>query len=146
MLLKLSSYCAYQERAQSEVLQKLLDLGATDDQSQYIIQELISMNFINEERFARVFTMSKFRAKKWGKYKITTHLRSKNISQDIINNSLSEIPESEYIECIVQLVQKKEKSLHREESFTKKRKILNYMLSKGFETDLVLEACSKINS
>jgi regulatory protein len=66
-LKKLQRYCAYQDRCHQEARRKLLDLGIYGDDLEEIISELISDNFLNEERFARSFARGKFRIKGWGK-------------------------------------------------------------------------------
>lgn len=59
--LKASSFCAYQERTQNEVRDKLYGLGANKDAIEEIISDLIVEKFINEERFAKAFAGGKFR-------------------------------------------------------------------------------------
>src|SRR6478609_905032 len=71
---KASSFCAYQERTQQEVRDKLWELQVNRDWIEEIISQLIVENFINEERFAKAFAGGKFRIKKWGKVKIVMEL------------------------------------------------------------------------
>ena len=49
---RIRHYCAYQERAQQEVRDKLYELGMTMDEVEEIMSDLIAENFLNEERFA----------------------------------------------------------------------------------------------
>ena len=63
---KIKKYCAYQERCQSEVRQKLYDFELHNNDIENILCSLIEQNFINEERFAKNFVRGKFRQKKWG--------------------------------------------------------------------------------
>ena len=65
--LKLANFCAYQERSQQEVREKLVKMGILSDDLEDIIAFLISENFLNEERFAIAFAGGKFRIKHWGK-------------------------------------------------------------------------------
>lgn len=52
---RIRHYCAYQERAQQEVRDKLYELGMTMDEVEEIMSDLITENFLNEERFATQF-------------------------------------------------------------------------------------------
>ena len=52
---RIRHYCAYQERAQQEVRDKLYELGMTKDEVEEIMSDLIAENFLNEERFAVQF-------------------------------------------------------------------------------------------
>ena len=52
---RIRHFCAYQERAQQEVRDKLYELGMTKSEVEEIISDLITDNFLNEERFATHF-------------------------------------------------------------------------------------------
>ena len=60
---RIRHYCAYQERAQQEVRDKLYELGMTKDEVEEIMSDLIAENFLNEERFAVQFAGGHFRIK-----------------------------------------------------------------------------------
>ena len=55
ILIKVASFCAYQERTLKEVRQKLREWEVADDDAEPVIAELIAQNYLNEERFARSF-------------------------------------------------------------------------------------------
>nr|WP_290939499.1 RecX family transcriptional regulator [Haliscomenobacter sp.] len=65
-LQKLQRYCAFQERCYHEVRQKLYELSVYGDLLEEIVAELISDNFLNEERFTRTYARGKFRTRSWG--------------------------------------------------------------------------------
>jgi regulatory protein len=65
---KLESYCAYQERCHVEVQEKLAIFVISEQEKNEIIVHLIAQNYLNEERFASLFAISKFHQKKWGKF------------------------------------------------------------------------------
>ena len=67
---KAADYCAYQERSQQQVRDKLYDYGLHSDQVEEALSELIQQGFINEERFAIAYAGGKFRMKGWGRKKI----------------------------------------------------------------------------
>ncbi|MGY0037761.1 regulatory protein RecX [Pedobacter sp. NJ-S-72] len=88
-LVKAESYCAYQERAQQEVRNKLYDWGLRHDDVEEVITELILNNFLNEERFANAYVSGKFNIKKWGKIKIKQGLKLKKIPEKMITKALT---------------------------------------------------------
>ena len=137
---KMKKYCAYQERCQSEVRQKLNGFGLNNDEVENILCNLIEQNFINEERYAKTFTRGKFRQKKWGKIKIKQHLKQKQISDYCIQTGLQEIDTESYVITLDFILSKKEKLLVDENAFTKKQKLAKYAITKGYENDLVWEA------
>ena len=52
---KAKNYCVYQERSQQEVRDKLYDWGLHRNEVEPIIAQLISENYLNEQRFAIAF-------------------------------------------------------------------------------------------
>ena len=79
-LQKLKHYCGYHERSHSEVRQKLYSLGLHKKEVEELIARLIEEEYLNEERFARLFASGKSRIKGWGKQKIRHELRLKGVS------------------------------------------------------------------
>ena len=134
---KMKKYCAYQERCQSEVRQKLYGFGLNNDEIENALCSLIEQNFINEERFAKTFARGKFRQKKWGKVKIKQHLKQKQISDYCIKTALEEIDTEDYLATLDLVLSKKEELLNEENNFINKQKIAKHAINKGFENDLV---------
>lgn len=144
--LKMESFCAYQERAQQEVRDKLYTWGLHSEDVENIIAELITENFLNEERFAKAFVRGKFRIKKWGKVKIIQHLKAKSISSPLIKIALREIDLDEYEENLDTLIQKKIGSQADSLSLSEKAKLMRYLQSKGYENDLIFQRLNRKNS
>lgn len=137
-LSRIKNYCAYQERCHSEVREKLFSLGLTKSERENLIAQLISEDYLNEERFAIQFAGGKFRMKKWGKSKIEMELKARNVSDFCIRKALSLIDENAYEDTFYKLAEKKRLSLKGEKNiFTRKRKIKDYLLAKGFSTDVI---------
>lgn len=137
---KLEYYCAYQERCHDEVFQKLKELNMIPQAIDIIIVYLIENNFLNEERFACSFARGKFRIKQWGKKRITNELKARNISNYNINKALKEIPEEEYFETFHKLVAKEWEGNPERNVRKKKKKIMDFLLRKGYESNIVLDA------
>ncbi|MEQ6121769.1 RecX family transcriptional regulator [Reichenbachiella sp. MALMAid0571] len=135
--LKLANYCAYQERSQKEVRNKLYETGLCKDEIEEIISELISENFLNEERFAKAFIGGKFRIKKWGKNKILMAIRQYDISDYCIKKGLQEIDSDDYINTLEQIITAKNDNLTENNVFVKRNKLAKYAMSKGYEAELV---------
>lgn len=144
VLEKLKFYCAYQERSQYDVLQKLYNYNLNEEERLNIIAQLISENYLNEERFAISFSEGKFRIKKWGKNKIKSKLKEKKVSYYCINKGLSSIEEDEYISTLKNIIEKKIETTKGKNQYHKKQKIINYCIQKGYETDIVLETINTI--
>lgn len=142
---KIKQYCAYQERCHAEVRDKLYSFGLHKNEVEEIISGLITENYLNEERFAIHFAGGKFRMKQWGKIKIKQALKFKQVSDYCIRKALKEIDAHEYEKTFQKLVQQKVKTLKSEKNiFIKKRKLQDFLLQKGFESEIVREAVNNI--
>lgn len=137
--LKASNFCAYQERTQQEVRGKLYGEGIDKDLVEEVISQLISENFINEERFAKSYAGGKFRMKKWGRTKIIFNLKAKGLSPYCIKKGIEEIDDKDYYTTLKDLIEKKSQMEKEKNILKKKHKIGGYLIRKGFESEIVWE-------
>ena len=136
---KIENYCAYQERCHEEVVDKLRSMKMDSDEIDQIMVHLIAENFLNEERFACSFARGKHRIKYWGKIRITNELKFRNISQTLINIALKEITPEEYLETFHALAERNWESIRETNTLKKRKKFCDYMLRRGFESNLIYE-------
>lgn len=144
--LKLEQYCSYQERCHQEVIQKLYDLGIKSTEADVIIVHLIEQNFLNEERFARSFARGKHRIKFWGKIRIVNELKQRKISAPNIKCALTEISAQEYQDTLDKLAERHWENLKEPSTQKKKKKFCDYLLRKGWESNLVYEKLKELSS
>jgi regulatory protein len=138
-LQKLRQYCAYQERSHFEVQQKLWELGVYRSYHDEIISTLIEEDYLNESRFAKQYAGGKFRLKSWGRKKIYYGLKEKKVSDYNIKMALKEINEGDYLKTLNVLADKKYKELKGEQYLIRKKKTMDYLLQKGYESALITE-------
>lgn len=143
-LLRLMKYCAYQDRCHSEVRTKLIELGVYGDDLEEIIAELISENFLNEERFARSYARGKFRIKKWGRIRIKRELRKRKISPYCIKKAMEELEDYNYDEKLEEVLEKKNRLLKEPNLWKRRAKLAEHAITKGFETALVWETIKRL--
>jgi len=136
-------YCAFQERCHKEVRYKLIEHAIYGDLLEEIISDLISNNFLDEERFARTFARGKFRMKQWGRNKIKQELKIRDVSAYSIKAAMTEIDGGEYLSVLSNLLAKKERTTTFKNQLDKKKKLTDYALSKGYEYDLIAEMIEK---
>ena len=138
--------CAYQERCQQEMRDKLYEWGLYSNDVENIIANLISDNFLNEERFAKAFAGGKFRIKKWGRVKIKIELKRRKISDYCIKKAMQEIDEDEYVKTLKSILVKKLKENPKGKQQVRNYKAAQYAISRGYEGDLVWDEIKKIDS
>jgi len=133
---KLEKYCSFSERCKSDIIKKLYDWKVNKNQKE-IINHLIENNYINEKRYALLYSMGKFNSRKWGKIKISNHLKNKGIKEKDINESINEIPETKYLDALSNLIIKKSQEIKDSDIYNKKSKIARYLFQKGYESNLI---------
>lgn len=138
-LAKAQDWCAYQERCQQEVRDKLYSYGLHQADVENLISKLISDNYVNEERFAKAYAGGKFRIKKWGRHKIKAGLRARKISEYCMKKAFEEIDDAEYLKTLKKLLESKSKLIKEKNAIRKKYKLLTYAASKGYEQGLIME-------
>ena len=136
---KLEYFCAYQERCHSEVLQKMMDLNVPYAERDEIMVHLIEHNFLNETRFAQSFARGKHSIKKWGRNRIVNELKFRKISSHNIQLALKEIPEDAYEATFLELAQKQWQSVTEKNILKKKKKVADFLLRKGYESQWIYD-------
>ncbi|MBF2707121.1 regulatory protein RecX [Flavobacterium soyangense] len=141
---KIEYFCSYQERCHEEVVTKLRSMKMDSEEIDTIMVHLIASNFLSEERFARSFARGKHRIKHWGKIRIINELKYKNISQTLINTALKEITPEEYLETFHSLSERHWESIRETNALKKRKKFCDYMLRRGFESNLVYDKVKEL--
>ncbi len=144
--LKAASFCAYRERTQQELRDKLYTYGLFSEEVEEVIAFMITNNFINEERYAKAYAGGKFRVNHWGKTKILYHLKQKGLSSYCIKEALKEIQYADYVEKIDFLIMRKKRHYEDTNEYLWKSKLANHLISKGFESKLVWERINDLFS
>ena len=143
-LQKVRQYCAYQERSHYEVQQKLYELGIRKADHDEILATLIEEDYLNEERFAIQFVGGKFRMKDWGRKKLYYALKEKKVSEYIIKRAMKEIDEEQYQQTLRERAEKRYASLKDEQHLVRKRKTIDFLLQKGYESELVTSTVNQL--
>jgi len=136
-LARMKSWCDRQERCHKHVVDKLASWGYFGRPAQEITSELISANYINEERFARAFCSGRHRIKRWGRRLIIQHLKQLRISDPCIKLGLKEIDSIEYDKNLDNWIERKMKQYKSLKEFDRNGKVAEFVIRKGYESDIV---------
>jgi regulatory protein len=143
---KIEHYCAYQERCHEEVVSKLWSMKLDSQEIDEIIAYLIGSNFLNESRFACSFARGKHRIKHWGKIRIVNELKFRKISTYNINLALKEISQEEYDTTFDTVSERQWETIRETNMLKKRKKFCDYLLRRGFESNLVYEKVKELES
>jgi regulatory protein len=146
-LQKLRHYCGYQERCHQEVKEKLYGFGLRKSDVENAVATLIEEDRLNEERFAIQFAGGHFRLKNWGKIKIRYELRQKRVSEYCIDRALAAIDEDDYAQTLNGEAARKWETLEEvTDLFSRRKKLYDYLLQKGFESDKIRAAIATVEA
>lgn len=143
---KIENFCSYQERCHDEVVAKLRTMKMDSDEIDQIMVHLIAENYLNEERFACSFARGKHRIKHWGKIRIINELKYRKIVQTLINIALKEITPEEYLSTFHTLAERQWESIQETNTLKKRKKFCDYILRRGFESNLVYDKVKELEN
>ena len=135
----MAKYCSTCERCVQEVEKKIQAAGLSKEAQERIIGRLTQERFIDERRYCRFFVNDKFKFNKWGRIKIDYELRKKNIPNDIRQEALLGIDETEYENLLTDILKAKLKSVKGKNAYDSLQKTLRFAVGHGFESDLAIK-------
>ena len=141
---KAMAQCSHGEYCCDDIRNKLISRGVGNSDTDKIIDVLIRENFINESRYATAFVKDKFKYNKWGKIKISAHLKMKKIPSGIIRTALDSIDYVDYMKSLIDLITIHRRTVKAKNQYELKAKLLRYGLSKGFESSLLYDILNEL--
>jgi regulatory protein len=130
----------------AQLRKKAMSAGYVESMVEEIIQEFIVRGWLNDEEFARAFVRDKTKFQKWGPNKIRQQLQQNGVSSHFIGLVLQdEIDPADQKDLVVSLVLKRKQHFLRETDKNKrKKKIIDYLLRKGFDHNSVFSRLETI--
>ena len=111
-----------------------------------ILLSLMKDNFLNEERFAKSYARGKFRIKSWGKQRIVRELKFRDISTYNIKTALKEIDQADYLKKIYRITENRNEVISEPNIYKRKKKLIDFLMRKGFENDLIFNVVGEVVS
>ncbi|MCA6074412.1 regulatory protein RecX [Fulvivirga sedimenti] len=142
ILEKAASFCAYQERSERDLKNRLYKWDVTGEKAEAIIAQLKEENFLDNKRFALAYVRGRFKLKKWGRIKIRYGLIQHGIDAEIIHEALQQLDDDQYIETLSSLLEARMKRIQNP-GYKEKSSAFHYLSSKGYEGDLIADCWDK---
>jgi regulatory protein len=143
-LIRATKYCAYQERYQQQVRNKLFELSVKSNDVEDIIAYLIEHNFLNESRYAICYARGKMRIKHWGIQKIKAQLKNFGITEHCIKQAIKELALDEYEKILEIEIGKKLLKSKFSIAWMKEKETKMYLIGRGFENQLIDEVLKRL--
>jgi regulatory protein len=137
ILKRLEYFCAYQERCEFDVLEKVKKLGLQNpEKTGMLIKRLQKDGFLDQKRFVNSYITGKVSIKKWGVNKIRAGLVQKRIEPVIIARGIMEIDAGLYQENLQALFEKKILALKDYKTdYQQKSKVIRFLSGKGYSSE-----------
>lgn len=132
--------CSRAEHCSGEIRRKLHDWGVGGADSAAIIESLVKRRFIDDARFARIFTREKVEYAGWGRRKIAAALAAKSVPRDAVAEAFEAIDEEVYRQRLADAVARKARSMDDADTYEGRTRIFRHAVSRGYEPALVIEA------
>ncbi len=142
---KAMAQCSRREFCIDDIRSKLSLWGLEKDDIEKVIKTLIDERFIDESRYSAAFVRDKFKYNKWGRVKIASHLKSKKIPEETINEALKLIDNDQYINFLRGLLEGHRRTVKAKNKYDLKSKLLHYGLSKGYESSLLYDILNDLD-
>ena len=137
---KATALCSGSEHCTSQILEKLSLWGVSDQDASNIMDYLVREKYIDNGRFARAYCHDKFCYNHWGRIKIRQMLRHLRLGDEEIEEGMETIDDEAYLEALNDVLRAKDRTLREKDIYLRKGKLVRHLLSRGFETDLALDA------
>jgi regulatory protein len=137
---RVARLCSGSEHCSSQIREKLLSWGISAEDADNIIGYLIKEKYIDDIRFSRAYSHDKFCYSRWGRVKIRQMLRHLHLTEAEIAEGLEVIPEEAYMQTITDVLRQKNRTLHDTDAYQRKVKLIRYLLSRGYEMELAIDA------
>ena len=137
ILKRLEYFCAYQERCEFDVLEKIKKLGLQNpEKTEMLIKRLQKDGFLDQKRFVNSYITGKVSIKKWGVNKIRAGLVQKRIEPVIIARGIMGIDADLYQENLQALFEKKIIALKDYKTdYQQKSKVIRFLSGKGYSSE-----------
>ena len=137
ILKRLEYFCAYQERCEFDVLEKIKKLGLQNpEKTEMLIKRLQKDGFLDQTRFVNSYITGKVSIKKWGVNKIRAGLVQKRIEPVIIARGIMEIDAGLYQENLQALFEKKILAIKDYKTdYKQKSKVIRFLSGKGYSSE-----------
>ena len=143
-LQSLMRLAARSEKSSGDALRLMQRWGVPEAERQGVLDKLVENRFIDDSRYAEAYVREKSRLAGWGWRKISMQLKAKGISQDIIQEALTQIDSGDVQQRLQEKLRRKIKTLKANSDYELRGKLFRYALSQGFDYAEITQAVAVV--
>ena len=133
-------FLSVRPRSRAEIVKKL----QTKRYPAAVIEEtvvlLTKQGLVDDEKFAKLFANSQVYSRPTGSRKLAFDLKQKGLSAELIEKTISGIPDYDEKKMARELVIKRLRSMKGVSEEAKKRRLFSFLQRRGFSTNVIFEA------
>ena len=143
------NFISYRPRSSKEIIDKLARKGFTRELALEVVDQLKELSLLNDLQFARMFVRDKLRGKPMGKAMLRRKLLEKGIafqlSERVLKEYVTEENEQEAARTLAVRKMKMSRSrLSALEPLARQKRLVDYLLSRGFSQDVATKTVRSI--
>ncbi|MGM0880804.1 MAG: regulatory protein RecX [Bacillota bacterium] len=139
------AYLGAKPRTRKQIEQYLLRKLFEEANIQYALDRLEREHIVDDEEYARQFAAGRLRNSLKGRLWIKQELQQRGVSKEAASEATNALDRETELTAAKSAAAKKWRSL-KGETFERKRKLMGYLLRRGFPGDIVKEAIKSINT
>jgi regulatory protein len=137
---------AFRPRSEKEIRQKLRLKGAGNKLIEQVVEELKEKGLIDDQKFAASWAESRISNRPMGKFLLRRELMQKGIKKETIEGVIEKAySEEDEVELARNLLQRKAKTYKNLEDVKTKKRMMDFLLRRGFSYEVVRQAIKDID-
>lgn len=146
LLGRMQALCSRSEKCRTDIRKKLEGQEVSPRVAEKILGDLEKESFIDEHRYARAYVNDKGRLQGWGPVKISNMLRTKGISDDIIQLALSQADQNLFSGKLKKSLLLKNKVIKEQDPRKRHARLVRFGLGKGYGYSQIMECLESIKN
>lgn len=143
---KTINYIYTKMRSLKEINTYLNKFSLTDKEKKEIITNLINLNLINDELFAKAYTNDKINLSNSGPNKIKAELKEHDIDDAIIESALNTVDNELLTEKLSSIIAKKIRLNHKHSNYMLRQKLLVELTNSGFSKEMISQLFEELKN
>lgn len=133
------------EKSSGDARRLMRGWGLEKEDAEKVLEELVELKFIDDQRFASAYVREKLKFSGWGAKKISAHLALKGVAREVISAALEEHVEPDsQAERLEKLLTRRKPKTKAASDYEMRSKLIRYALGQGFDYDSIRNAVDKI--
>jgi len=139
------AYLGAKPRTRKQIEQYLMRKQFEGANIEYALDRLEREKIVDDEGYAKEFAAGRLRSSLKGRMLIKQELQQRGVSKNAAADAISSLGYQEELEAAKAAAEKKWRSL-KGETFEKKRKLMGFLLRRGFPGSIAKEAINSVNA